>query len=283
MVSIGFGWTREPGTLTTKLLQFSIIGLGAGMNFNTVLHTGWSGVGYTLGSLSLALVFGWILQGVFRVPREEAALITAGTAICGGSAIAAVGPAIGASATSMSVALGTVFILNSVALLVFPPIGHALALTQEQFGLWSALAIHDTSSVVGATLAYGPEAARIGTTVKLSRTLWIIPLTFIASRWFSGSNRGEPRTKSNKPWFILGFVGMAALMTGFPALQPAGKALEWISRRALVLTLFLIGLGLSRAKLKHVGLRPFFFGVVLWIVLAGVGVTYSIHFFRGLD
>ena len=273
ILAVGFGWTREPGTLTPRLLQLSVIGLGAGMNFETVMRTGWSGIGYTLASLSLAIVLGWALHQTLRVGRDEAVLITAGTAICGGSAIAAVGPAIGASSSSMSIALGTVFILNSVALLVFPPIGHALSFTQEQFGLWSAVAIHDTSSVVGATLAYGTEAVRIGTTVKLSRTLWIIPLTFIASRWFSSRSAQTPLSKTKKPWFILGFLGVAALVTWIPALQPAGQSIEWFSQRALVLTLFLIGLGLSREKLRQVGARPFFFGVLLWVILAVAGAS----------
>jgi uncharacterized integral membrane protein (TIGR00698 family) len=273
-LSVGFNLSREPGSLTPKLLQLSVIGLGAGMNFETVMRTGWSGIGYTLAGLCLAIALGWVLQKSLQVGREEAVLITAGTAICGGSAIAAVGPAIGAGATSMSVALGTVFVLNSVALLVFPLIGHALGLSQEQFGLWSAIAIHDTSSVLGATLAYGEPAAQIGTTVKLSRTLWIIPLTFIASRWFSSRSTDAPLAKTKKPWFILGFLGVAALVTWIPALKPAGKSIEWFSRRALVLTLFLIGLGLSRQKLKQVGLRPFLFGVILWIVLAGASIGW---------
>jgi uncharacterized integral membrane protein (TIGR00698 family) len=278
LFSVGGGLTREPGRLTPGLLQLSVIGLGAGMNIQTVMRTGLEGAGYTLAGLLLAIGLGWVLQKHLRVAREEAVLITAGTAICGGSAIAAVGPAIGAGATSMSVALGTVFILNSVALLIFPPIGHALALSQEQFGLWSALAIHDTSSVVGATLTYGPAASQVGTTVKLSRTLWIIPVTFIASRWFSNRSLDAPRTQIKRPWFILGFLGIAALVTSLPALQPAGKSIEWLSRRALVLTLFLIGLGLSREKLRKVGFRPFLFGVMLWVILAVVsvlGITLS--------
>lgn len=274
VLAVGFGWSRDPGKLTPKLLQLSVIGLGAGMNIDTVIRTGVDGVGYTLAGLLMAITLGFALQKALRVAREEAVLITAGTAICGGSAIAAVGPAIGASATAMSVALGTVFVLNSVALLIFPSIGHALAMSQEQFGLWSALAIHDTSSVVGATLAYGPEAAQIGTTVKLSRTLWIIPLTFIASRWFAGRGPDATRSPTKKPWFILGFLGVAALVTWVPLLQPAGKTIEWLSRRGLVLTLFLIGLGLSREKLRQVGFRPFLFGVVLWVILASVSVAW---------
>lgn len=271
LLAVGFGWARDSGKLTPKLLQLSIIGLGAGMNIESVIRTGVEGIGYTLASLLMAMMIGFALQKLLRVGRQEAVLITAGTAICGGSAIAAIGPAIGATTLSMSVALGTVFVLNSVALLIFPSIGHALALTQEQFGLWSALAIHDTSSVVGATLAYGPEAAQIGTTVKLSRTLWIIPLTFIASRWFSGPSSGTSRRQIKKPWFIIGFLGLAALVTWAPALQPAGRSIEWISRRALVLTLFLIGLGLSRERVRQVGLRPFVFGVALWVILAVAG------------
>jgi uncharacterized integral membrane protein (TIGR00698 family) len=273
LLAVGFGWTRDPGKLTTKLLQGSVVGLGAGMDFNRILQTGLAGFGSTLVGLLLAIGIGWSLQRLLQVPREEAVLITAGTAICGGSAIAAVGPAIGAGATSMSVALGTVFVLNSAALLIFPPIGQALALTQEQFGLWSALAIHDTSSVVGATLAYGPEAAQIGTTVKLTRTLWIIPLTWVASRWFSNQSSDDSRGRTKKPWFILGFLMVAAAVTWIPGLQVAGKSVEWLSRRSLVLTLFWIGLGLSREKLRKVGFRPFLFGLILWGTLAGISLS----------
>ena len=274
VLSVGLGWIQETGKITPKLLQFSIIGLGAGMNFKTVIETGIQGIGYTLAGLIVAMVLGLIFQRVLKVEQDEAVLITAGTAICGGSAIAAVGPAIRASQISMSVALGTVFILNSVALLAFPMIGHALGLSQEQFGLWSALAIHDTSSVVGATIAYGEKAAEIGTTVKLSRTLWIIPITFLAARFFQKKSADGSTAPIKKPWFILGFLAVAALVTWIPQLQSAGKTLEWVSRRSLVLTLFLIGLGLTREKLKKVGIRPFLFGVTLWILISAISLLF---------
>jgi uncharacterized integral membrane protein (TIGR00698 family) len=267
-LAVFFGWTRETATLTPKLLQFSIVGLGAGMNIQTVIHTGIDGIGYTFAGILVTAALAFILRHVLKVDQTEATLITAGTAICGGSAIAAVGPAIEASALSMSVALGSVFILNSVALIIFPIIGHALHLSQEQFGLWSALAIHDTSSVVGATLAYGERAAEIGTTVKLSRTLWIIPITWLAAYRFRRNSKPESRAPIKKPWFIVFFLVVAAAVTWVPALEAPGRLVEWMSRRSLVFTLFLIGLSLSREKLKKVGPRPFLFACLLWALVS---------------
>jgi uncharacterized integral membrane protein (TIGR00698 family) len=252
---------------THKLLTWSVIGLGAGMNLETVARVGAEGIGYTLISLTLVFIVGWCLRKLLSVDSEVGLLITVGTAICGGSAIAAVTPVIRAKPHSVSVALGSIFILNALALIVFPPIGHFFSMSERAFGLWSALAIHDTSSVVGATVAYGKIAAEVGTTVKLARALWIVPVTLIIGQLTKTNADGE-RGKAKKPWFILGFVVAAALVTWVPALQVPGHWVEAIAKRCLVLTLFLIGLGLSKETLKTVGPRPLILAVVLWLVVS---------------
>jgi uncharacterized integral membrane protein (TIGR00698 family) len=194
-----------------------------------------------------------------------------GTAICGGTAIAAVAPAIGAKPNQTSLALAVVFLLNALALFVFPPIGHALGMTPSSFGLWCALAIHDTSSVVGASMQFGDEALGIATTVKLARALWIIPVTLVLARVWKrddGAAAGAPR----RPWFIFGFLAVAALVTWVPALQAVGQAVALVARQVLVLTLFLVGAGVSRQTLKEVGARPVVLGVVLWVFVASASL-----------
>lgn len=253
---------------THRLLTWSVVGLGAGMNLNIVARVGLQGFGYTVVSIVSVFAVGLLLQKLLRVDEEVGLLITVGTAICGGSAIAAITPVIRAKSHSVSVALGTVFILNAVALVIFPPIGHYFHLSERAFGLWSALAIHDTSSVVGATVSYGPEAAQVGTTVKLARALWIVPLSLLIGFWkHSGKGKAEAG-KAKKPWFILGFLIAAALVTWIPELQAAGHIIEAIAKRTLVLTLFFIGLGLSRETLAKVGFRPLVLGFLLWILTA---------------
>lgn len=259
--------TRE---YTHRLLTWSVIGLGAGMNLQTVASVGLQGIGYTIVSIGSVFIVGTLLQKLFKVNDEVGLLITVGTAICGGSAIAAVTPVIRAKPQSVSVALGTVFILNALALIIFPPIGHALQLNERAFGLWSALAIHDTSSVVGATVSYGKIAAEVGTTVKLARALWIVPVALIIGFIKRDPSQTSEAGKAKKPWFILGFSIAAALVTWVPALQPAGHVVEQVAKRALVLTLFFIGLGLSKKTLKQVGFRPLVLGVVLWLLVASL-------------
>ncbi|RYZ92795.1 MAG: putative sulfate exporter family transporter [Proteobacteria bacterium] len=249
------------------LLGVAVAGMGAGMNLETVARVGLQGFGYTVVSIASVIALGLLLKRIFKVEDEVALLITIGTAICGGSAIAAVTPVLRAKSHSVSVALGTVFILNAVALVIFPPIGHFFHMTERAFGIWSALAIHDTSSVVGATVTYGKIAAEVGTTVKLARALWIVPVTLAIGYIKKDANNSED-VKSKKPWFILWFLIAAALVTWIPALQPVGHIVDGVSKRILVLTLFLIGLGLSRETLKTVGFRPLVLGVVLWIITA---------------
>jgi uncharacterized integral membrane protein (TIGR00698 family) len=277
----------HPYAATTRtaariLLQVCVVALGFGMNLHEVLKAGRSGFIYTALGISFALLVGLALGKALGVRGNSSFLITAGTAICGGSAIAAVGPILRADDEEMAVSLGTVFILNSVALLIFPPIGGALHLSQSQFGLWTALAIHDTSSVVGAAAKYGQEALVIGTTVKLARALWIVPLALATAAFKrrKSENAGESETrgasKIHFPWFILLFCLAAVLNTYVSAIQHGSHALFALGRLGLTATLFLIGTGISRATLKEVGWRPLLQGVLLWAV---VGLT-SLYFIR---
>lgn len=251
---------------TSQLLAIAIVGLGCGMNLQTVARVGFEGLGYTVTGITLTFLLGFLLGKVLKVEKDTSLLISTGTAICGGSAIAAVASAIRPKSQEVTVALATVFCLNAIGLLVFPPVGHYLNLDQTQFGLWSALAIHDTSSVVGSTLQYGEAALKIGTTVKLARALWIVPVTLLIG--FTRS-RQETSGKIKKPWFILGFVMTATLMTYVPQLSPIGHWIEWAAKRLMVLTLFLIGANLTPQTLKNVGFQPFLMGIVLWILVAG--------------
>jgi len=218
------------------------------MNLRIVIMAGLHGLGYTVLSIGFTVALGLWLARRFRVGRNTGLLVTIGTAICGGSAIAAVAPVIQAEEHDVSVALATVFLLNAVALFLFPPIGHAVGLSQDAFGLWSALAIHDTSSVVGAGLAYGPRALEVATTVKLARALWIVPVSLaIGFCWKRKDASGVAgRGKARKPWFILGFLVAAALATYVPVLHAPGQILARVAKQGLVLTLFLIGANLTR-------------------------------------
>jgi len=251
----------ESKSLAKFLLQASVVGLGFGMNLHEVVHAGRSGFLYTAVSITAVMLLGLGLGYLIRVSKKASFLITAGTAICGGSAIAAVGPIAEAGEEEMAVSLGTVFILNSVALFLFPLIGFALHMTQSQFGLWSALAIHDTSSVVGATAKFGPAALAVGTTVKLARALWIVPLSIATAVAL------KSKARIQWPWFILLFCLAALLNTVLPAFNPAFAALSRLGRIGLTVTLFLIGSGLNKQTLQRVGVRPLLQGVTLWIIV----------------
>ncbi len=276
-ITLVFGnpWLAETKKYTRPLLSASIVGLGAGMNLLVVAKVGINGIGYTLVGLSATLLVGWLLGKLLKTSRDLSLLINVGTAICGGSAIAAVSSTIRARSVDTTIALSIVFLLNAVALLIFPSIGHYFSLTQEQFGLWSALAIHDTSSVVGATLQYGEKALEVGTTVKLVRALWIIPVTLMIGRFFrSSENKGS---SPKFPLFILGFLAVSALVTWIPELTDAAKWIEFLSKRVLVATLFLIGAGLTRAALKEVGPKPLAQGILLWLIVATVNLILIIQ------
>ncbi len=261
----------ESKHLSQFLLQASVIGLGFGMNLHEVVRAGRSGFLYTAFSITAAMVLGLSLGYLFRVGKKASFLISAGTAICGGSAIAAVGPIAEAGEEEMAVSLGVVFILNSVALFLFPFVGFALHLTQTQFGLWSALAIHDTSSVVGATAKYGPTALAVGTTVKLARALWIVPLSIVTSVVV------KSKARIRWPWFILFFCLAALLNTLVPAMKPEFGALSYLGKIGLTVTLFLIGTGLNKETLKKVGVRPLLQGFLLWVIV-GISTVALIFF-----
>jgi uncharacterized integral membrane protein (TIGR00698 family) len=251
----------ESKRLSRFLLQASVVALGFGMNLQQVLQAGRSGFVYTALSITLAMMLGLGLGYFIHVGRKPAFLISAGTAICGGSAIAAVGPIAEANEEEMAVALGTVFILNSVALFVFPLLGVVFGLSQEQFGLWSALAIHDTSSVIGAAAKYGPTALTVATTIKLARALWIVPVSFVAAAVL------KSKARIQWPWFILFFCFAALLNTLLPVLHSVFGILNHLGKIGLTVTLFLIGTGLNKATLKNVGVRPLLQGLALWIVV----------------
>jgi uncharacterized integral membrane protein (TIGR00698 family) len=252
------------------LLQGSVIALGFGMNLHEVLRAGSSGFVYTALGLSFAMAAGLLFGRVLGVYGNSSFLITAGTAICGGSAIAAIAPIMDAGEEEMAVSLGTVFVLNSVALLIFPPLGGALGLSQTQFGLWAALAIHDTSSVVGAAARYGHQALLVGTTVKLARALWIVPVSLAVA----GVKRSK--TRFHFPWFILLFCLAAVVNTYLSFVSSACAALFEFGRLGLTATLFLIGSGISRATIAKVGWRPLAQGIALWILVA----LTSLYFIR---
>jgi uncharacterized integral membrane protein (TIGR00698 family) len=252
----------EAKKLSKLLLQASVVGLGFGMDLQQVMQAGRSGFIYTAGSISIALLLGWGLGRLLQVKQRISYLISCGTAICGGSAIAAIAPITNASQEEIAVSLGTVFVLNSVALLTFPAIGSALHMTQPQFGLWAALAIHDISSVVGATAKYGAVALTVGTTVKLARALWIVPLSVGTAL----ANKSKARIQW--PWFILFFCLAAVFNTYVPIFQSAYPVLKHLGGIGLTVTLFLIGTGLSMKTLREVGVRPFLQGILLWLFVA---------------
>jgi uncharacterized integral membrane protein (TIGR00698 family) len=253
--------------LSKILLQVSVVGLGFGMDLRQVLQAGRAGFIYTAAGISFALLLGWGLGRLLRVKQRISFLISAGTAICGGSAIAAIAPITNATQEEIAISLGTVFVLNSVALLAFPAIGTILHMTQTQFGLWSALAIHDISSVVGATTKYGAVALAVGTTVKLARALWIVPLSI-----------GTAMAKKSKarvqwPWFILFFCLAAVANTYVHIFQSSYPVLKHLGSIGLTVTLYLIGTGLSMKTLREVGVRPFLQGILLWLFVAVGSLT----------
>lgn len=251
---------------SSPILQYSVVLMGFGMNLQQVIEVSSKGIILTACSVLLVFLLGVFLGKILKVERNTTFLISSGTAICGGSAIAAVSPIVGAKDSQISFSLTVVFVLNAIALFIFPFIGHYFNMSQESFGYWSAIAIHDTSSVVGAGAEYGKEALQVAATVKLARTLWIIPLSFLVLLLNRKNNQGKGKIKI--PWFILYFV-IAILIAGFiPVLQPAYSVLSYIGKRGMVLALFMIGSGFNFADLKTVGVRPLLLGVFLWIIIS---------------
>lgn len=275
-LALGFGRPAPPQVRmwTSRVLQWGVIALGAGMNLEVVLRVGAHGALLTAASLASTLLVGSLVGRLLRVPKDVSLLLNVGTAICGGSAIAAVASVVKPKAHETSVSLAVVFLLNAAALVLFPPLGHALGLSETAFGRWAALAIHDTSSVVGAALSYGPTALAVATTTKLARALWIVPVTLgIALFRQRDTSGGLPSVRW--PWFIAGFLATAALFTWVPALAPAKEYVTMAAKRLLVLALFLIGLSLSRDALRTVGWRPLAQGAILWFVVAAGSVILA--------
>jgi uncharacterized integral membrane protein (TIGR00698 family) len=271
--TIGNPFPSETKKTTKYLLQISVVLLGFGMNLTNVIKAGKDGILFTIATIFGTLILGFLIGKLFKINEKTSSLISSGTAICGGSAIAAVGPAIDADSEEISVSLGTVFILNSIALFIFPVIGQMLNLTQNQFGIWSAIAIHDTSSVVGAAARYGNEALQIATTVKLARALWIAPVALIFAYFYRAKN-GEKKTKIAVPWFIFLFLLATVIRTYAPSqiLPSVFDSLVNIAKAGLTITLFLIGASLSREVLKKVGVKPLIQGILLWIVISVVSL-----------
>ena len=257
--------------VSKKLLQYSVVGLGFGMNLHASLASGKEGMMFTIVSVVGTMLIGMFIgRKMLKVSRDTSYLISSGTAICGGSAIAAVGPVIKAKDSDMSVALATIFVLNAIALFVFPVLGEWMGLTQQEFGTWAAIAIHDTSSVVGAGAAYGEEALQVATTIKLTRALWIIPLALVTSFIFKSEGK-----KVSIPWFILWFIVAILINTyvldGVPEI---GKAISGLARKGLIITMFFIGASLSTDVLKAVGVKPLVQGVLLWLVISMGSLAY---------
>ena len=261
-LTVGNPAQKETSAASKKLLQLSVILLGFGMRFDAVLKVGFASLWVTLISISATLAIGSALGKVFGIERRLAVLLSSGTAICGGSAIAAMAPAISASSVETGVAMAVIFLLNGIALFLFPPLGHLIGLTQEQFGFWAALAIHDTSSVVGAASIYGAAALAIGATVKLTRALWILPVSYL------GARLAKSEAKAKFQWFLLGFL-LAALVRSiapqFGALWDAGSL---VGKHMMTGTLFLIGGGLGRAELKKIGAKPLVMAAALWFIIS---------------
>ena len=257
--------------VSKKLLQYSVIGLGFGMNLHASLASGKEGMLFTIVSVFGTLLIGMLIGcKLLKVNRNTAYLISSGTAICGGSAIAAVGPIIKAKDSDMSMALATIFILNAIALFLFPALGHWLGMTQQEFGTWAAIAIHDTSSVVGAGAAYGEEALQVATTIKLTRALWIIPLALLTAVIFRSEGK-----KISIPWFILFFI-VAMLLNTYVLtdIPQVGQFIYGIARKGLVITMFFIGASLSIDTIKSVGIRPLLQGILLWLVISAGSLAY---------
>jgi uncharacterized integral membrane protein (TIGR00698 family) len=280
-LKIGNPYARFVGRWTRILLQFSVVLLGFGMNLTNVLKAGKDGIIFTVATIFGTLLAGWALGKLLKIGGKTSALISAGTAICGGSAIAAVAPAIDADGEEISVSLATVFILNSIALIAFPFIGHALNLTQNQFGIWAAVAIHDTSSVVGASARYGTEALQIATTVKLARALWIAPVALIFAYIYGRKSGSSSKSRVAIPWFIFLFLLATVLKTYAPNWFPPSvfDSMVNLAKAGLTVTLFLIGSSLSRETLRRVGLKPFLQGVLLWIAISIVSL-WAVYSFK---
>ena len=269
-----FGQVFNADKIIKIVLQVSIVGLGFGINLKQALQAGSEGFLFTVFSITLIVVLGIVLGYIFRIDKIITQLISFGTAICGGSAIAAIAPILKADGKQTSVSLGIIFLLNALALFIFPEIGQYFHLSQNQFGIWSAIAIHDTSSVVGAASKYGHEALQTATTVKLARALWIIPISFV----LSFLNKSEGKIKI--PYFI-GFFVLAILVNSyFPAIKEVTNYVVDFSKSSLKVALFLIGTGLSFQNLKNIGIKPLLLGIILWVVISVISLFAVLEFLK---
>ncbi len=253
----------KTGKLTKYLLQGSIVCMGFSMSVNEVIQTGKTGFMITVVSVVVTIIAGILLGKLFKVGKNTTMLISSGTAICGGSAIAAVAPVLDAKNNEISFSLAVIFVLNAVALFVFPLIGHLLQMDQTHFGYWAAIAIHDTSSVVGACSAYGEQALQVGTTVKLTRTLWIIPLALCIA--FFNKNK---TSKINIPWFI--FLFLLAIIVGnyIPGMAETNGHLSWLGKKGMMVSLFFIGASINMDEVKKTGINTFMLGITLWFMIS---------------
>lgn len=278
-VAFGNPWTPSTSAAASRLLQVAVVALGFGLRIEHLVSTGARGIAYTGLSIVLVFALGLALGRRFGVDRDLSMLVTTGTSICGGSAIAAMAPVIGATREAIGMSLATVFILNAVALYAFPPIGHALGLTQHQFGVWAAMAIHDTSSVVGTASTYGVQALQDATILKLARALWILPLVLVVSA--ATRRPGEAPGRLPVPWFVVGFIAAAAVRSLVPEHSaPMLDGLAMVGRRLLVLSLFAIGASLSLDAVRRIGMRPFTQAVVLWLLVSSItlaAVLLGVH------
>ncbi|GAA65333.1 UPF0324 membrane protein GSU2818 [Pseudoalteromonas sp. BSi20311] len=261
-ITLGNPFSELSQKASKVMLKLAVVGLGFAVDFNEVIEVGRSSLVLTIVSITAIIGLGEILTQVFKLNRNTGVLISFGTAICGGSAIAAMAPVIKAKDHEVAVALGIVFLLNGVGLLLFPAIGHYFELTQQQFGLWAALAIHDTSSVVGASATYGAVALSIATTVKLTRAMWIIPYTAVAGVFMRSDE------KASIPLFIVGFLLAALINTYMPSFSSTWELINSAAKQLLVMTLFLIGSGLSLSVLKQAGIKPFLMAITLWVIVS---------------
>ena len=269
-----FGQVFNADKIIKIVLQVSIVGLGFGINLKQALQAGSEGFLFTVFSITLIVVLGIVLGYIFRIDKIITQLISFGTAICGGSAIAAIAPILRADGKQTSVSLGIIFLLNALALFIFPEIGQYFHLSQNQFGIWSAIAIHDTSSVVGAASKYGHEALQTATTVKLARALWIIPISFVLS--FLNKSGGKIKI----PYFI-GFFVLAILVNSyFPAIKEVTDYVVDFSKSSLKTALFLIGTGLSFQNLKNIGIKPLLLGIILWVVISVISLFAVLEFLK---
>jgi uncharacterized integral membrane protein (TIGR00698 family) len=258
---------------SARLLQISVMFLGSMLSFGHVIGQGADGILVTAVSITIVFILGFAGSRLLKLDRNQGILITMGTAICGGSAIGALAPVIAADAIAVTISIGTVFLLNALSVFIFPDIGHYFSLSQNQFGIWSALAIHDTSAVVAAASLYGKGALAVASTVKLTRALWIIPITLGFSVLLS--HKGK---RFQVPWFIFGFLLFSLAFTFIEPLSFMKDFVLYLSKQGLAITLFLIGLSFGPAKMKTVGAKPFVFGFFLWIIVCVISLFYVMSY-----